>query len=126
MSVVGLGWCKAASAPETAAFVRQMLHRSEATPLACLAVPHFRQGEELPEKVAALLGVPLIWVTEDALQAAQASCQTFSEKSLQETGFAAVAEGCALAVVGPGARLLMPKQVHEGITCAVAEGEGTR
>lgn len=126
MSVVGMGWSSAASAPEAATFVRQMVQENGASSLTRLAVPGFRQGDALPEAVAALLGVPLFWVSEDALRAVQTLCPTVSERALQETGFAAVAEGCALAGAGPGAWLRVPRQAHAGITCAVAEGEGTK
>ncbi|KXV09003.1 hypothetical protein AD930_03300 [Acetobacter malorum] len=106
--------------------MRQVVQENGATVLTCLAVPGFRHGDELPEKVASLLGVPLFWVSDNALRAVQNICPTVSERALQETGFASVAEGCALAGAGRGAWLRVPRQVHAGITCAVAEGEGTR
>lgn len=123
MSVVGMGWSNSASATEAAAFVRQIVQENKATALTCLALPGFRRDEALPEQVAALLGVPLFWVSDNALRAVQNICPTVSERALQETGFASVAEGCALAVAGPGAWLRAPRQVYAGITCAVAEGE---
>lgn len=126
MSVAGMGWSKSASAPEAAAFVRQMVQENGATVLTCLAVPGFRHGEELPEEVAGLLSVPLFWVSDPALRAVQNICPTVSERALQETGFASVAEGCALAGARPGAWLRVLRQVHAGITCAVAEGEETK
>ncbi|KXV73687.1 hypothetical protein AD953_15020 [Acetobacter malorum] len=126
MSVAGMGWSNSASAPEAAAFVRQVVQENEATALTCLAVPGFRRGDELPEEVAGLLGVPLSWVSDNALRTVQNICPTVSERALQETGFASVAEGCALAGAGPGAWLRGLRQAHAGITCAVAEGEETK
>ncbi|MCP9319756.1 cobalamin biosynthesis protein [Acetobacter persici] len=124
MSVAGMGWCSIASASDAAGFIRQTLRESRATTLTCVAVPGFRQGDLFPELVAAALDVPVFWVPENALQAVQALCQTVSQKSLQSNGFAAVAEGCALAGAGPGAWLRAPRQSDAGITCAVAEEEG--
>ncbi|MCG0997262.1 cobalamin biosynthesis protein [Acetobacter persici] len=124
MSVVGMGWCSTASASDAAGFIRQAVRESGATTLTRLAVPGFRQGDRFAELVAAVLEVPVFWVPENALQAVQALCQTTSQKSLQKNGFAAVAEGCALAGAGSGAWLRAPRQTYAGITCAVAEGEG--
>lgn len=124
MSVVGMGWCSTASASDAAGFIRQTVRESGATALTRLAVPGFRQGDLFPELVAAALEIPVFWVPENALQAVQALCQTISQKSLQKNGFAAVAEGCALAGAGPGAWLRAPRQTYAGITCAVAEREG--
>ncbi|MCX2561038.1 cobalamin biosynthesis protein [Acetobacter farinalis] len=123
MSVAGFGWCHAAQAPAAADFVRQVVRQGGHTALTCLAVPAFRRGDALPEQVAARLGVPLLWVPAEAIQAMQGLCQTGSEKVLKETGFAAVAEACALAAAGPGAVLLVPRQTGEGVTCALAEGK---
>ncbi|KXV78527.1 hypothetical protein AD954_02350 [Acetobacter cerevisiae] len=106
--------------------MRQVVQENKATALTYLAVPGFRHGEALPEEVASLLGVPLFWVSDDALRAVQNICPTVSERALQETGFASVAEGCALAAAGPGAWLRVLRQAHAGITCAVAEGEETK
>ncbi|MFT8517024.1 MAG: cobalamin biosynthesis protein [Acetobacter persici] len=124
MSVAGMGWCSIACASDAAGFIRQAVRESGATTLTRLAVPGFRQGDRFPELVAAALEVPVFWVPENALQAVQALCLTVSQKSLQSNGFAAVAEGCALAGAGPGAWLRTPRQSDAGITCAVAEGEG--
>nr|WP_025827154.1 cobalamin biosynthesis protein [Acetobacter persici] len=124
MSVVGMGWCSTASASDAAGFIRQTVRESGATTLTRLAVPGFRQGDLFPELVAAALDVPVFWVPESALQAVQVLCPTVSKKSFHSNGFAAVAEGCALAGAGPGAWLRAPRQSDAGITCAVAEGEG--
>ncbi|WP_215754151.1 cobalamin biosynthesis protein [Acetobacter sp. P5B1] len=128
MSVAGMGWSNSASATEAATFVRQVVQENKATALTYLAVPGFRHGEALPEDVASLLGVPLFWVSDDALRGVQNICQTVSERALQERGFASVAEGCALAGAGAGAGvwLRVLRQAHAGITCAVAEGEETK
>ncbi|MBS1001037.1 cobalamin biosynthesis protein [Acetobacter persici] len=124
MSVVGMGWCSTASASDAAGFIRQAVRESGATTLTRLAVPGFRQGDRFAELVAAVLEVPVFWVPESALRAVQVLCPTVSKKSLQSNGFAAVAEGCALAGAGSGAWLRAPRQTYAGITCAVAEGEG--
>ncbi|MBS1015101.1 cobalamin biosynthesis protein [Acetobacter persici] len=124
MSVAGMGWCSTASASDAVEFIRQTVRESGATTLTRLAVPGFRQGDRFPELVAAALEVPVFWVPENALQTVQALCPTVSQKSLQKNGFAAVAEGCALAGAGSGAWLRVPRQSDAGITCAVAEREG--
>jgi cobalamin biosynthesis protein CbiG len=64
--------------------------------------------------------VTLLLVERDALIAAQAACVTRSECAERTLGVAAVAEGCALAAAGQGARLVLPRIASARATCALA------
>ena len=86
-----------------------------------LAAPAFRYGHAGVFRAAALLGLPLAWVGQAALQAAQPLCQTRSAAAAASVGIASVAEGCALAVSGGTGRLLLPRLAGQGATCALAE-----
>ena len=84
-----------------------------------------RRAEEPGLHAAArALGRPLDVPGEEALAAAAPSCLTRSAHALAITGLPSVAECAALAAAGPGARLLGPRVILGGVTCAIAEGAG--
>lgn len=76
----------------------------------------------LLEPLAAALGVPMVAVPGDAL--AGIATPTRSPASLAAYGCGSVAEASALAAAGPGARLLVPRQISPDrmATCAIAQG----
>ena len=86
-----------------------------------LAVPAFKADEPGVVEAARALALPLIPVDRLALQGAQGRCLTRSDVAQHATGFASVAEGCALAAAGDGARLLLPRIAGPRATCALAE-----
>ena len=88
---------------------------------AALAAPAFKAGEPGLREAARRLGLALIPVEAAGLAAAQARCVTRSAHAAQATGFAAVAEGSALAAAGAGGRLILPRIAGGGATCALAE-----
>ncbi len=65
-------------------------------------------------------GVPARFFTAAELEAQAPRLATPSEIVFRETGCHGVAEGAALAAVGPGGALVLPKQIGEGVTCAIA------
>lgn len=70
---------------------------------------------------AAALGVPVVWVSQAALEAANERTLTRSEVSLRQKNVHSVAESAALAAAGPHSRLLGPRIIVGPVTCALAE-----
>jgi cobalt-precorrin 5A hydrolase len=117
--VAGIGFRTCCEAAEIVALVR----RAEAEAgckAGCLAMPVFKQDETAPAVAAQELGLELRLIPRDALEAVQHVCPSRSEASLAAIGLASVAEACALAAVGPSGRILLPKIVGAGVTCALA------
>jgi cobalt-precorrin 5A hydrolase len=89
-----------------------------------LAAPDFRRDIKALGDAAKTLRLPLLFIGRAALERMQPLCPTHSEAALNATGLASVAEACALAGAGQGARLLAPRRDGAGVTCAVAAGSG--
>jgi cobalt-precorrin 5A hydrolase len=90
-------------------------------PVDALACPAWKVGAIGLRTAAELLGIPLLPIERDALAAVQDRCVTRSTHAEAAVGIASVAEGCALAAGGAGARLLVPRVTGNGATCALAE-----
>ncbi len=112
MIVAGIGFSTAAAASEIAALVTHCL---AGRPAAYLAVPASRAALPQASEAAALLGLRMVVVETDAIEAAQPRCLTPSRLA----GLA-VAEGAALAACHPDARLLAPRAATRRVTCALA------
>lgn len=123
MIVVGLGWQKAALADHALEVVTRSLNMVGAMAPDYIAAPEFKNADDLPQLVARKWGAGVVWVAYEHLRQVQAACHTASSTVLGHVGLASVAEACALAGAGAGARLCLPRQVFYGVTCAVAEGE---
>ena len=85
-----------------------------------LATP--RDKAPLVERLAEAMDLLLVAIDPDALCAAQTATKSAFSLKIRQTG--SVAEACALAAAGPGARLLTPRHIsHDRMaTCAIAEG----
>jgi cobalt-precorrin 5A hydrolase len=85
-----------------------------------LATPHDKTA--LVEHLAELMILPLIAISPDTLRSTQTATQSTASLEARQTG--SVAEACALAAAGPGARLLRPRHISSDrmATCAIAEG----
>ncbi len=72
--------------------------------------------------LARALGLELVALREDTLTGITVT--THSQASFAARGTGSVAEACALVAAGPGARLLVPRQISSDrtATCALAEG----
>jgi cobalt-precorrin 5A hydrolase len=66
------------------------------------------------------LGLDLVFLSGDALQAVMPGVVTRSAAAEARFGVASVAEAAALAGAGPGARLLLARIAGGGATCAIA------
>jgi cobalt-precorrin 5A hydrolase len=118
--VAGLG-CR--PAVEEAAILALLRQAGRGLPsVTHLAAPAFRREVAALHRAAAVLGLPLLFVERVALERVQPLCPTRSEPALAATGLASVAEACALAAAGEGARLLRPRISGAGVTCAIGAG----
>jgi cobalamin biosynthesis protein CbiG len=118
--VAGLG-CRPAA--EESALLRLIAEAGRGLPpFTHLAAPAFRRDAAALHRAAAALGLPLLFLPRQALEGVQPRCPTRSEAARAATGLASVAEACALAAAGDGARLLRPRLAGTGVTCAVAAG----
>lgn len=121
--VAGVGFRAACTAEDIAALVRQVAVAA-GVEVSRLAAPAFKAEAPALARAAELLGLELVLAPEAALEAVQHLCPSRSQAAQAATGFASVAEACALAAAGPGARLLGPRTSNGTATCALAQGEG--
>ena len=88
--------------------------------MTALAAPAAKADEPGLRAAALVLGVPLLIVEPAALADAQPRCVTRSACAERTLGVASVAEGCALAAAGEGARLVLARIASARATCALA------
>lgn len=127
MIVVGIGCRRDSPASRIAAAVDEALAKAgiPADRIDALAAPEFKADEAGIADAAARLGLPLRLVGRSRLDAVQSLCATRSETARIATGLGAVSEAAALAAAGRNAALVLPRIARDGVTCAVARGEGT-
>ena len=118
---IGLAGRRGVDADAAVALVRQALARwrvdfGDAT----LIAPAREEDRAAFEKVATTLGLALVFVAMDALQARKDDVLTQSPRVLAMFGVGSVAEALALAGAGAGSRLLGPRLATERLTCAIA------
>ncbi|NUB16959.1 cobalamin biosynthesis protein [Azospirillum brasilense] len=85
-----------------------------------LAAPMRKRNEAGMAEAARLLALPLRFVDDSALAAAQDRTQTRSARVEAAVGVASVAEAAALAAAGPDSTLLLPRRSTPRATCALA------
>jgi cobalamin biosynthesis protein CbiG len=117
MIAAGIGFSAACTAEELAALLAGTGARIDV-----LATPTAKAARATARDLAAALGLPLRAIDDAALAAVQPLCPTRSARALRETGLASIAEACARAAAGPGARLILPRIASPHATCALAEG----
>jgi len=124
--VAGIGCRMAISAAQVeSAIEAALLHnRLAAHQLEVIAVPATKGAEAGIVAAAAARGVPLMLVTQNALEAASSRTLTRSVRSMATMNVHSVAEAVALAGAGPNARLLAPRVAIGPVTCALAESAG--
>ncbi|WP_070405745.1 cobalamin biosynthesis protein [Kozakia baliensis] len=123
MMMVGIGCRAETNADAVIALVREAVARWGMPD--ALAVPPFRKNHPGVRAAAKALSLPVRVVDFLALASAQPRCLTHSERARRAVGFGSIAEGCALAALGPAARLLGPRLAAEGVTCAFARTTAT-
>lgn len=127
MIVVGIGCRRDSSAERIAGAVGEALANAGIPfdRVDALAIPEFKADEVGIVEAAAELDLPLRLVDRSRLDAVQPLCATRSETARMATGLGAISEAAALAAAGRDAALVLPRIARGGVTCAVAQGEGT-
>jgi cobalt-precorrin 5A hydrolase len=127
MIVAGVGCRRGTSeraiiAAIEAALARSGLAREAVT---VVAAPATKKSESGIAGAASALGVPLVLVEQNDLQAAASRTATTSPRVIALMGVPSVAEAAALAAGGTKARLLAPRIALGPATCALAATGGT-
>ena len=122
MIIAGVGF----RAGATSADILEILRRAEdesGCEIQLLAAPEFKASQAALLETLAMLGLPLIAIDQLQLQRAQVRCPTQSRVAMAAVGSSSVAEGCALAALDEGARLVLPRIANARATCALASGD---
>jgi cobalt-precorrin 5A hydrolase len=127
MIVAGVGCRKGVAAAEVAAAITTALVRAGLTTnMLSLIATSAAKGEEAGIAAAAsALGVPLVLVSQNDLEAAGDRTTTKSERVAALTGVPSLAEAAALAAGGAAARLIGPRIAVGPATCALAQAGDT-
>jgi cobalt-precorrin 5A hydrolase len=123
MIVAGIGCRKGAPAAEIEAAIAAALDRAGliVSALSLIATSAAKAGEPGIAAAASALGVPLVPVPQDQLEAAGHRTVTTSARVVAVTGVPSLAEAAALAAGGPTARLIAPRVAIGPATCALAQ-----
>jgi cobalt-precorrin 5A hydrolase len=123
--VAGVGCRKGAQAADIAAAIAAALATAglRETALRLIATSARKQDEPGIAAAASAMGVRLVLVPQDELEAAADRTATKSARVAAIAGVPSVAEAAALAAGGAGARLVASRVVVGQATCALAESE---
>jgi cobalt-precorrin 5A hydrolase/precorrin-3B C17-methyltransferase len=119
---LGLGCERGCSEAELLGLLQVTLaeHGLAADAVAAAVSIDLKLDEPALQAVAARLGVPARFFSATELLLETQRLATPSDAVFRETGCFGVAEGAALAAVGPAGALIVPKRKSEHATCAVA------
>ncbi|WP_028735095.1 precorrin-3B C(17)-methyltransferase [Ciceribacter selenitireducens] len=125
--VLGMGCERHASSEEAIALAEQALADSDLAwqSLAAVASIDVKADETAMHDVAAHFGVPARFFPAARLEEEAPRLQNPSEVVFAEVGCHGVAEGAALAGVGPSGDLVFPKIKSKGVTAAIAHSAAT-
>ena len=126
MLTIGLGFSSDCSAAEMMTLVGQVctMHDIDEARVALIATLPERAMAPALIEAAAGLGLAIVVPPVSALQAAAALCLTRSERAQNRFGLPSVAEACALAAAGEGAKLIAARIKSARATCAIAKSKG--
>lgn len=122
MIVAGIGCRRGADRADVLAAIGEALAAASLTAdeIDLVATAAEKGGEAGIAAAAAELGRPLVLVPPDRLQAAGEGAVTRSERVVALFAVPSLAEAAALAAAGAGSRLIAPRRVFGGATCALA------
>ena len=122
MMVAGIGCRSGVNAEQVDAALEVILRHAAqvGVPLSLIATPAAKGGETGIIAAASARKIPLMWISQKDLEAANPRTLTRSSHSLQAMNVHSVAEAAALAGAGPGSRLLGPRIAVGPVTCALA------
>ena len=120
---LGVGCERGCDPEELWGLVRATLAEADLAPeaVACVVSLDLKADEPAVHAVAERLGVPARFFDADRLEKETPRLANPSEVVFREVGCHGVAESAALAAVGNGAALVVPKRRSARATCAVAE-----
>ncbi len=120
--VIGVGCERLAPAAELIALAESCLAEAGLSLLsvACVASIDLKAAEPAVHALASHLGVPARFFAAARLERETPRLAAPSDLVYRETGCHGVAEGAALAAVGPDGRLVLPKHRAARSTCAIA------
>jgi cobalt-precorrin 5A hydrolase len=125
MIAIGIGCRRGASQGAIAAMIEEALakvqHLGEPTQIYSIDA---KRDEEGLAGAARALDLPLAFLPPEALRAVADRIATRSARAEARFGVASVSEGSALAGAGRGARLIARRMIGDGVTCAIARGDG--
>ncbi|RUW46232.1 cobalamin biosynthesis protein [Mesorhizobium sp. M1A.F.Ca.ET.072.01.1.1] len=128
MMVAGIGCRKGVTARDVRAAIETALeaHGLAVTALSALATGEMKRDEQAIFLAGRDLDLPVLIVSDDALQAVSSGTISQSEWSQAHAGTPSVSEASALAAAGKEAKLLGPRTVLGPVTCAIALGGGPK
>jgi cobalt-precorrin 5A hydrolase / precorrin-3B C17-methyltransferase len=123
---LGIGCARGCPAEEIAALARESLDAAGLSRLSVAAIVSvaLKMDEPAIHALAASLGAPARFFPAERLVAETPRLTERSEAAFRATGCWGVAEGAALAAVGPEGSLVVPKRRSRGATCAIARAPG--
>ena len=125
MMALGIGCRKGTPANVVLAVIDEALQAHGvklARPLV-VATGAIKATEEGIRQAAEKLEAEFVALADEALQRVASLTLTHSDMSLAHTGLPSLSEAAALAAAGPDARLLGPRHVSQGVTCAIVLSE---
>lgn len=126
MIAIGIGCRRGCSARAILDAIATARAGLPATDEILLCSGELKSAEPGLRSAAEQLGAKLVFLPMAALHEADHRCLTRSDASMAATGLGSMAEAAALAAAGPGARLIVPRLLGDGVTCAIAAHSETR
>jgi cobalt-precorrin 5A hydrolase len=123
MIIGGIGCRRGAPAADVTAAIEMAFARTSAAKdrLRAIATAVSKKDEIGIATAAAILGVPLVLLSQRDLQAASERTLTRSARVMELFRVSSIAEAAALAAGGPTARLLGARVTAGSVTCALTE-----
>jgi cobalt-precorrin 5A hydrolase len=123
---IGVGCRKHCPRADIVALIRAVVSDcADAPARRCLFTVRDKQGDDELAAAARALGLDLVFLAREALKAATPRLLTTSAPAERRFGLPSIAEAAALAGAGEGGRLIGPRRVGRGVTCAAAIGVAT-
>jgi cobalt-precorrin 5A hydrolase len=130
MIAAGLGCTSTCAAGDIARALTLSLRAAgrELLDVQALCAPAFKREQASIAEAARELGLRVLFVSDEQLHAQAGFALSRSQRALERAGVPSVAETAALAgaraLCGTPVRLLGPRTIFGGATCALASSEG--
>ena len=125
MIALGFGFSSSAGSADIlaaidAALAGTKLRRED---VGMLATALFKHDQQCLDEVSDAVGIAISYISREKLAGVESRLVTRSNASRERTGSDCLCEAAALAVLGEGSTLIMPRLVLGPVTCAIATGE---